>query len=139
MSGKKKCLIFANCQGPHIGALLSSTKFNDFFEIIPTVGVQCKNPKNLDEETLRSLDLLIHQPISDVFGEFFSSKRVRACLKESCETIMFPSLFFNGYFPQYCRPSHTRLFHTVSFGPYGLFPHGDANIINLLGEGKTIE
>lgn len=135
----KKCLLFGNCQIRLLRRYLLKTNFTKYYEIIPTIPVQIKDAKNLDHETLSSVDLIIYQNVSDTFGHDFSSAAILSHLKPSCEKILFPSMFFNVYWPQYCKQVVVRPVKKLSISPAGLFPYGDSNIIRLMQSGVSLE
>lgn len=89
----KKCLLFGNCQIRLLRRYLLKTNFTKYYEIIPTIPVQIKDAKNLDHETLSSVDLIIYQNVSDTFGHDFSSAAILSHLKPSCEKFYSPPCF----------------------------------------------
>lgn len=127
----KKAMVLGNCQSPQLARVLTATNFAKHYEIVSTFPVQWKNPHNMDNETLYSLDLFIHQPISDVFGKEFSSDYCKQQLKPSCVVMTIPSLFFSAYFPQH---THNPVIRRTSINtmPSGIMPHGDSNCIKML-------
>lgn len=135
----KKCIIYGNCQRGLLERYLLKSNFVKYYQIIPTVPVQCKNKQNLDAEILSSVDLIIYQNVSDTFGHEFSSQAILSQLKPSCEKILFPSMYFNAYWPQATKQPVVRRLRDLNTTPGGLFPHGDSNIIRLMQSGTSLE
>lgn len=51
--------------------------------------------------SIPSLDLIIIQPISDSYKDYhkYSTKSILSNVKKECVVIMFPSMYFTGYYP----------------------------------------
>jgi tetratricopeptide (TPR) repeat protein len=134
---KKVCLVYANCQNKLIAEYLNqSTFFNQEYQIHRyAVHMLMEQQKTIPDEMLKQAELFVYQPVKNIHGDR-SSQSILDRLPSSCRTISFPSLYFKGYFPQYCK---NPVNHVIKPNyPYGVIPHGDANIISLLTEGKTI-
>lgn len=106
--GKKKFSIIANCQGGALIMFLNSNKyFLENYELIRLNPIQNVTKKEIDKfyETMHLLDLIIMQPISDNFKNYhkYSTKSILANIKKECVVIMFPSLYYNVYFPNLIR------------------------------------
>ncbi|MEO0926654.1 MAG: WcbI family polysaccharide biosynthesis putative acetyltransferase [Cyanobacteria bacterium J06643_13] len=133
---KELCVIYANCQNQTIAHFLQkSPAFNQKYLIRKySVAAMIENGSRLAPEVIEQAKLFIYQPVKDTHGERASNYLLQE-LPADCHTVSFPSLYFTGYFPQYCknpalktiRPNH----------PHGVIPHGDANIISLVNQGKS--
>ena len=134
---KKVCLIYANCQNKLIAQYLNkSSDFNQEYSIhrFP-VHHLIEKESTIPQELLQQADLFIHQPVKKIHGDR-SSEFILSQLPSSCQTISFPSLYFKGYFPQYCKNPDNKVIKPNY--PYGIMPHGDSNIISLVNEGKSV-
>ena len=100
----KKLVVFANCQsGALARTMLENKEFSSRYkwEFIPPV--QNLNKSHIDEviSKVRGADLFIYQPVSESPNrptELTSNFLLRQT-KEDTETISFPSIYFDGYFP----------------------------------------
>lgn len=135
----KKCIIYGNCQKGLLQYYLTKSDFSKYYQIIYTYPVQCKNKENLNQDILSAIDLIIYQNVSDTFGYEFSSEYILSHLKPTCEKILFPSLYFNTYWPQHISQPVIRRLSDIGTSGGGLFPYGDSNIIRLLKSGESLE
>ena len=133
---KKICLIYANCQNKLIAQYLNRSP--DFARqyVIHCFPVHdlIEQGKTIPPHLLQQADLFIYQPVKEHHGDR-SSQSVLKQLPASCQKISFPSLYFKGYFPQFCKNPVNRTIKPNY--PFGVIPHGDHNIISLLAEGKS--
>ena len=100
----KKYSIVANCQGKTLNLFLNANKY--FLEKYELIKLNPINRVTKDEinnfyNTIHLLDLIIIQPISDNYKNYhkYSTKFILANVKKECVVIMFPSMYFNGYYP----------------------------------------
>lgn len=134
---KKVCLIYANCQNKLVAQYLNkSSDFNQEYLIhrFP-VHHLIEKESTIPQELLQQADLFIYQPVKKIHGDR-SSEFILSQLPSSCQKISFPSLYFKGYFPQYCKNPANKVIKPNY--PYGIMPHGDSNIISLVNEGKSV-
>ncbi|MDJ0590674.1 MAG: WcbI family polysaccharide biosynthesis putative acetyltransferase [Pleurocapsa sp. MO_226.B13] len=134
---KKVCIIYANCQNKLIAEYLNrSSHFNREYLIhrFP-VHRLIEQKSTIPEELLKQADLFIYQPVKDIHGDR-SSQSILSKLSPDCQKISFPSLYFKGYFPQYCKNPANQIIKPNY--PYGIIPPGDTNIIALLAKGKSV-
>jgi len=101
----KKCIIYGNCQADALKIYLPrNEEFNSTYELVKLKAVHLLRLSDIPylERVIRSVDLFIHQPISDNYKgvEEFGSNYLRSCLKDSALAISFPSLYFKGYNPE---------------------------------------
>lgn len=133
---KKICIVYANCQNKMIGEYLNqSSAFNQEYQIhrIP-IHLLIEQKSTIPTELLQQAKLFIYQPVTAAHGDR-ASDFILQQLPDDCRCISFPSLYFEGYFPQQCKnPVHKRI---KPNHPFGIFPYGDKNIISLLAENKT--
>lgn len=133
---KKLCLIYANCQNQLIAKYLSSSQhFNQEYRIkrIP-VHQLIQQKTTIPANLLKQARLFIYQPVNNIHGDR-STEHILSKLPSSCQSISFPSLYFKGYFPQYRKNPLSKVI--TPNHPYGVIPHGDTNIISMLGEGQS--
>jgi tetratricopeptide (TPR) repeat protein len=133
----KTCIIYANCQTRLlINYLKKSEDFNKNYKIIniPLVQELLKTQKVIADEVISQVDLFIYQPVRKEHGDL-SSEYTLNRLPSKAISISFPSLYFKGYHPQECKNSCVHQKNLLY--PWGMFPHGDTNIISLLKQGKT--
>jgi tetratricopeptide (TPR) repeat protein len=134
---KKKCIIFANCQSSLIAEYLSkSSHFSQEFVIQKyPVHLLMERKSIIPPQILKQAKLFIFQPVKNTHGNL-SSDFILQQLPDNCRCISFPSLYFGGYFPQYCKnPVNKKIKPNY---PFGIIPHGDKNIISLLAEDKSV-
>lgn len=132
---KKICIIYANCQNSLIAEYLGrSQSFNREYTIrrFPVHLLMTKG-KTIPDKILRQAKLFIYQPVKATHGDL-SSQALLDKLPTDCQQISFPSLYFTGYFPQYCKNPVAQSINPNY--PYGVIPHGDTNIISMLDRGK---
>ncbi len=131
---KKLCIIYANCQnGLVANYLCKSELFNQTYTIrrFPVHLLMTKGT-TIPDEILQQAKLFIYQPVKDIHGKR-SSKYLLDRLPADCQRISFPSLYFKGYFPQYCKNPENRILEPQY--SYGLIPHGDTNVVSMLNKG----
>ena len=101
---RKIIYIHGNCQSRAIEEILSEIP-----EIRKNFLVVSNPIQNLDFKHLPSAlssivkaDFFIYQPVKDNFRNTskLGSEYLKTLLKDSCKAISFPSLFFEGYFPE---------------------------------------
>lgn len=131
---KKVCIIYANCQNRLLAKYLQlSEEFNQKYTVKRfRAHLLMRKGTTIPGRVLKHAALFIYQPVKNIHG-ISSSEYLLSRLPENCQRISFPSMYFTGYFPQYCRnpvPQTTN----VNF-PGGVIPHGDANIIAMLEQG----
>lgn len=134
---KKFCLIYANSQSDLIAKYLSKSQhFNQEYLIKRfSIDLLIEKGSRIPDELLKQAKLFIYQPVKDIHGDR-STQSILNKLPSDCQSISFPSLYFKGYFPQYCKnPVNQVIKPNYSFG---VIPHGDTNIISMLKEGKNI-
>lgn len=135
---KQLCIIYANCQNRLIAAHLQhSAGFNRRYTIrrFPVHRLMARGT-TVPDELLQQAKLFIYQPVKDIHGKR-SSNQIISKLPQDCHTISFPSLYFLGYFPQFCKNPVKHIIEPNY--PYGVIPHGDTNIIAMLEQGKSTE
>lgn len=101
---KKKYTIIANCQGIVLQQFLQTNKFFVIeYEYIYYNPIQIISKEEIDNfyKIIDKLDLLIIQPIDDNYKNYYkySTKSILKNLRKDCKVIMFPSIYFTGYYP----------------------------------------
>ncbi len=110
---KKLCAIIGNCQAEILPKyLLTNAEFSDEYEIINIPGIYQLTQEEFITgygESLKDVELLIYQPLSERFGPL-SSSNISNLVSSLCKRISFPSLFFTGYNPEvaYLRDKELR-------------------------------
>ena len=134
---KKLCLIYANCQNALITKYLSRSKsFNQEYLIRRFPIHQLIQKKTtIPDKVLKQAKLFIYQPVKDIHGNR-STQHILSKLASDCQCISFPPLYFKGYFPQYCKNPVNKVINPNY--PFGIFPHGDINIISMLEQGRSV-
>ncbi|WP_019509037.1 WcbI family polysaccharide biosynthesis putative acetyltransferase [Pleurocapsa sp. PCC 7319] len=135
---KKICIIYANCQNKLIAQYLGrSQQFNQEYLIkrFPVHQLMEKGSTIIPNRLLKQAKLFIYQPVKDIHGDR-STKYILSKLSSDCQCISFPPLYCTGYFPQYCKNPVNKVIKPNY--PFGVFPHGDTNIISLLEQGKSV-
>lgn len=95
--------VVGNCQAPYVAhALLSNRHFNEKYSWVKTPPVHLipRDEISAEFEKLKSVDLVIHQPIVDEkrFGEL-ETEHLQEVLSPNQHLICIPSWYFDGYFP----------------------------------------
>ncbi|WP_166372405.1 WcbI family polysaccharide biosynthesis putative acetyltransferase [Psychromonas sp. SA13A] len=102
---KNKFTIIGNCQIDSIlKFLMLSPKFSSAYEYIrvPPVHTIPTNIQDTYLDKIKSLDLVIQQPIVDVKRfPYLTNSVINKTLSESCKIINIPSAYYSGYFPTY--------------------------------------
>ena len=122
---KKKCLIYANCQGQGISRFLlrheeyagtyENTHLSNFHFI--------ENQKPLPIDALQQADCFIYQPLGHQYG-VYSAESVMNHLKPGCVIISFPYIYNDALWP---------------FAPSGSSLKGGEILIRLLDRGCSID
>lgn len=98
-----KYSIYGNCQSKGLANTLKKQNFfSELYEYQALGFVQNIQPDKVweVEEAFKHSDLLIHQVIGDQFKiKALSTNNLMQYRKENSNTLTFPSLYFNGYFP----------------------------------------
>lgn len=133
---KRICLIYANCQNALIANYLRSSEFFNQEYIIKRLAVHSliASEKSISDKILQQTKLFIYQPVKDIHGKR-SSNYLLEKLPPDCQKVSFPSLYFKGYFPQYCKNPTNHIIEPRY--RYGIIPHGDSNIISMLEQGAN--
>lgn len=97
---KKRCLIYANCQGNALGHFLKSIPvFDSTYQMTYwTNYVMIQNKENIPIDLLKNVDLFIYQPIRDAHG-VYSTRHFLNLLPERCICISFPYIFNDALWP----------------------------------------
>lgn len=130
----KKYSIIANCQGIKLNAFLNSNKyFRENYKLIHLKPIQKVTKIEIDNfyKTIHQIDLIIIQPISDNYKNYhrYSTSSILKNIKKECVVIMFPSMYFTGYYPNVIH-------HNIS--SINIRVH-DENIIKIFIDSKNKE
>ncbi len=131
---KKVCIIYSNCQNRLLAKYLHKSKeFNQKYTIKRyRAHLLMRKGATIPDKVLKQAELFIYQPVKNIHG-ISSSEYLLSRLSRNCQCISFPSIYFTGYFPQYCRNPVPQT-SNINY-PGGIIPHGDANIITMLKQG----
>jgi len=121
---KKKCLIFANCQGQEISHfLLRHKEYAGTYETVHLSNFDfIRNKKPLLIKVLQQTDCFIYQPLSNQYG-LYSSDNIVSYLRPGCVTISFPYIYNDALWP---------------FAPSGNSLKGGEILIRLKEKGYSI-
>jgi hypothetical protein len=123
---KKKYTIVGNCQALALKKFLNANKHftmrYEYIDIKPIHLISEEEINEFYENIMSSLDLVILQPISDDYknNHKFSTRSVINNVNKTCKIILYPSIWFNGYYPQLIHNSIEKI---------GIIVH-DKNIIH---------
>jgi hypothetical protein len=99
----KKYTIIGNCQILSLNIFLNCNKFfmENYELLMPLNPIQLINNIEIDifYKNIHLLDLIIIQPISHNYKNNFNTKLILSKIKKECVVIMFPSIYFTGYYP----------------------------------------
>jgi len=101
---KKTCILLGNCQCSGVREFL---KYSDFFEqynVIQHANWELiKSNMSVPIHTLQTADLVIYQPLSDVYNCLSTNKNnpesFLNTLNSTCKTVSFPRIHNNSLFP----------------------------------------
>lgn len=125
-TGKKICVISANCQGAYIKALLCSHKeFSNDFQVLYYVNYK---KEVVPKEVLKKTEILIYQPLNEKWGEH-SEKYLLENVFQNSFKIKISYLTFPIYWPFFCHDP--RNVSNENY-PFGQFPYGDKFVLDLL-------
>jgi hypothetical protein len=108
---------------------LSEDFFQEYYVEPPLLNFNAiKNKISISEEVIKKTSLFIYQPIDKFYGEQ-STDYILSKLPSDCIKIAFPYIYFKGYWPQ---TSENPVNKPDEKYPYGKFPYGDYNVINMI-------
>ena len=89
---KEKCIIFGNCHCSGVRKFLEYSNFYDKYDIHQFANWELINSnEHIPTKLLRTADLVIYQPLSDVYNCFSTNKKNDSSflhlLPEKCNTI----------------------------------------------------
>jgi len=133
-----KVLIYGNCQTDHVKKILSShPSFNKHFQILPTKPVHTQEEKDLPAlyEAVRNADVVIYQPVPDVWG-IFSTSHILEEVRADAKVLTMCIIYFLGYHPQtvYLRAPGSH--RAVTGGPCD---YHDLFIMRSFKDGLSVE
>jgi 2-polyprenyl-3-methyl-5-hydroxy-6-metoxy-1,4-benzoquinol methylase len=126
--------IYANCQTSLIQAHLNlSEEFRQKYryEELPRNYVAIQQELNIPEDVISRTKLLIYQPVDDKYGTR-SSDYIINKVPSDCICISFPYVYFEGYWPE---NTDNPVNQKNEQYPFGKFPYGDSNIIEMIAKG----
>ncbi len=97
---KKKCLIYANCQGSAVGSFLEKSAYFQekyFIEIINNY-IAIKNKIDIDLASFNDAELFIYQPINIKHG-IYATDYIMKYLPAHCVKISFPYVYNYAMWP----------------------------------------
>lgn len=134
----KKCIIYGNCQSKAIANILRANReFNSQYEINNFV-VHLASPEEAKQlaRLVTKADLFIYQLVADNYNncQELGTRYLANRLKETAQTITFPSLYFAGYSPEVFSLKNKQ---GVKVGEE-ICPYHDLNLLNLFYQGKSV-
>lgn len=135
-SGRKKCLVYGNCQThPLTRILFANKEFSHQYEIIkfkPVFRIERYDLENL-KAICQEVDLFIYQPVKSGYRgiEELGTNYLKTLLKSQSQSISFHSLYFNVYNPEiiYIKKPDSIDEDKVFVGPFG--DYHNKNIIDM--------
>lgn len=134
---KKMAVAYGNC---HMDAvkkyLVCSKTFSAEYGFYPFPRVQDMDEKFEYENILKHADLFLHQAIrlDNCYGEKYASEYMLQYVPQSCKILAIPNLYG---LPKVFFPQLDMIYRTAKGRKSYFFL--DANIVNWLNEGKTVE
>jgi hypothetical protein len=109
----KTCILVGNCQCSGVREFLQYSEFFKHYNVIQYANWELINSNtSIPTHTLQSADLVIYQPLSDVYNCLSTNKNnpdsFLNILNETCNTISFPRIHNNMLFPIF-RKNKTSL------------------------------
>lgn len=100
----KRFVVYANCQSNALAqTLMENIEFSSVYEWVPIPPVQTLREIDIQEviSKVESADLFIYQPITTSHNrpKELSSDFLTKVVKPRANSISFPSIYFDGYFP----------------------------------------
>lgn len=143
LDGRKKCLVYGNCQTHPLTRILSANKeFSHQYEIIkfkPVFRIDRSDLENL-KTICQEVDLFIYQPVKSGYRgiEELGTNYLQTLLKSQSHSISFHSLYFNVYNPEiiYIKKPDSIDEDKVFIGPFG--DYHNKNIIDMFIRGCKI-
>jgi len=140
---RKLMAFFGNCQITRIIMYFKKNEsfFKDYFilrlPLIQNINVWEK-ALGPNESIIKEIDVFITQYITEdnKFSYKWSTKAIKKLLNSSCQVIIIPNMFFNGYYPQAGHWQNPD--RRIKYDPY-TFPWGDKFIDRLYAEGMTVK
>lgn len=115
---KKKCILIGNCQMKGIHYFLENNKnFNEKYEIMLRLEnwKLVKNTEMIIENELKQADLVIYQPLTDVYGCYSTNKNnpdsMINLLSENTITVSVPRIHVNFLWPIYKKASNREIYY----------------------------
>ena len=101
---KKKIVVYGNCQSEAIArTLLECEEFAYIYEWVTTPfvhNIRTDEQKNQLHSAVKTADVFIFQHVSELgWNKEISTNYLITILKNDCDVISIPSLYFDGYFP----------------------------------------
>jgi len=109
----KTCVLFGNCQCSGVKKFLEFSNFFEKYEVHQFANWELlkDNSLNIPIHLLKSADLVIYQPLTDVHGCYSTNKNnpdsFLNLLRDDCKSISFPRIHNNAIFPIF-RKSQTN-------------------------------
>lgn len=133
----KKCLLYGNCQADALKFHLNRIKeFTNEYELVELKAVHLLNQSDVPYliDQIKKTDLFIHQPITDNYKNIkeLGSNYLKSMLKEDCQVLSFPSIYFKGY-----NPEMIGLKDLDNRGLMGPYTYYDLNLLKAIHEGNT--
>lgn len=127
--------IYANCQTTLIQAHLNlSEEFRQRYkyEALPRNYVAIQQELEIPEDVISRTKLLIYQPLDNQKYGVRSSEYLKNQVSDDCVCVSFPYVYFQGYWPENTKNPENQ--KSKQF-PFGKFPYGDLNIIDMIAKG----
>lgn len=133
---KPHCVLYGNCQLSFVYEYLKANFPHKYEYHLITNYLVIEGKMSFPVEIAKQADLFIYQPLNG-HGEYDTDYIKSNYLKNSCQLISSPYLYFLGYFPDYIQDPRNKDTITPQI-PYGIFPYGSQRLIDLITEGKSV-
>jgi hypothetical protein len=113
---KKICVLFGNCQCNGIREFLKFSDFYSLYDVHQFANWQLiEDEKSLPINLLKKADLIIYQPLSDVYGCYSTNinntNSFFKLLKSDCIKISFPRIHNNAIFPIFKKHKDKKIYY----------------------------
>jgi len=113
---KQTCIIFGNCHCSGIKKFLEFSDFYDKYQLYQFANWEMiQNNDLLPVKLLKKADLVIYQPLSDIYNCYSTNKNninsFLNLLKPECKTISFPRIHNNSIFPIFHKANNKKIFY----------------------------
>jgi hypothetical protein len=113
----KTCVLFGNCHCSGIRKFLEFSNFYEKYEVHQFANWELlkNNDFCMPINLIKNADLVIYQPLSDVYGCYSTNKKNEESffnlLKEDCKSVSFPRIHNNAIFPIFRKARNNNIIY----------------------------